>query len=419
MPANPYPGFNPRRAPSGEALSIPSAPDLGREQKDAAAPNLLSPELLRDGETLFRICNACRYCEGYCAVFPAMERRRSFAEAELNYLANLCHNCGECFYACPYSPPHEFALNPPRTLAEIRLASYQKYAWPGMLGSLFRHHRLTAAISMMAAPLLFLAAMLAVLGPAAIGSAYSVEQRSFYALLPHGVMTPIFVLVSLGVVAALAVGVARMWSELSGMHSDTGKHVAPVRFSIAALGLAVTDAMQLRYLQGGGEGCSGADETPSLSRRTFHHLTFYGFMFCFASTTVAAIYHYVFNWPAPYPFLSAPVLLGTIGGAGLLAGPLGLLWLKRKRNPITSDPEQSGLDAGFLVLLFLTSLTGLLLLALRETSAMGVTLAMHLGLVLGLFVTMPYGKFVHGIYRFVALLRNAMEKGAKVSADRR
>jgi citrate/tricarballylate utilization protein len=95
------------------------------------------------------------------------------------------------------------------------------------------------------------------------------------------------------------------------------------------------------------------------------------------------------------------------------------LWLKRKRNPITSDPEQSGLDAGFLVLLFLTSLTGLLLLALRETSAMGVTLAMHLGLVLGLFVTMPYGKFVHGIYRFVALLRNAMEKGAKVSADRR
>ena len=22
------------------------------------------------------ICNACRYCEGYCAVFPALERQR-------------------------------------------------------------------------------------------------------------------------------------------------------------------------------------------------------------------------------------------------------------------------------------------------------------------------------------------------------
>jgi citrate/tricarballylate utilization protein len=410
MPAYPDPGFNPRRAPSGEELSIPSVSDPSRERSGAAAQNLISLALLRDGENLFRICNACRYCEGYCAVFPAMERRGSFAEADLNYLANLCHNCGNCFYACPYSPPHEFALNVPRTLAEIRLASYQKYAWPGRLGSLFRRQGLAAAIGMVAAPLLFLAAMLAVLGPAVVGSAYSDEAGSFYALLPHSVMTPIFLLVSLGVVAALAMGVARMWGELSGMHSGTGKRTAPVRFSIGALWQAVNDVLRLRYLEGGGAGCSGENESPSFSRRTFHHLTFYGFMFCFASTTVAAIEHYVFNWPAPYPFLSAPVLLGTIGGAGLLAGPLGLLWLKRKRNPVTSDPEQLGLDAGFLVLLFLTGLTGLLLLALRETAAMGTTLAIHLGLVLGLFVTMPYGKFVHGIYRVAALLRNAMEK---------
>jgi citrate/tricarballylate utilization protein len=410
MPANPDPGFNPHRAQSGEELSIPSAPDPSRDRTAAAAQNLISLELLRDGENLFRICNACRYCEGYCAVFPAMERRGSFAEADLNYLANLCHNCGECFYACPYSPPHEFELNPPRTLAEIRLSSYQKYAWPGMLGSLFRHQRLTAAISMVAAPLLFLAAMLLILGPAVLASGYSDKAGSFYALLPHGVMMPIFLFVSLGVVSALAIGVARMWGELSGMHSGTGRRTGPVRFSIAALGQAALDVLRLRYLEGGGAGCSGENETPSLSRRAFHHLTFYGFLFCFASTTVAAIEHYVFNRPAPYPFLSAPVLLGTIGGAGLLAGPIGLLWLKRKRNPVTSDPEQWGLDAGFLALLFLTGLSGLLLLALRETAAMGVTLAIHLGLVLGLFVTMPYGKFVHGIYRFVALLRNAMEK---------
>ena len=39
-----------------------------------------------------RICNACRYCEGLCAVFPAMEMRRNFNAADLNYLANLCHH---------------------------------------------------------------------------------------------------------------------------------------------------------------------------------------------------------------------------------------------------------------------------------------------------------------------------------------
>ena len=26
---------------------------------------------------VMQICNACRYCEGFCAVFPAMERRRT------------------------------------------------------------------------------------------------------------------------------------------------------------------------------------------------------------------------------------------------------------------------------------------------------------------------------------------------------
>ena len=61
-----------------------------------------------------QVCNACRYCEGFCAVFPAMARRLQFdSKADLNYLANLCHNCGACLHACQYAPPHEFAVNVP------------------------------------------------------------------------------------------------------------------------------------------------------------------------------------------------------------------------------------------------------------------------------------------------------------------
>ena len=68
------------------------------------------------------------------------------------------------------------------------------------------------------------------------------------------------------------------------------------------------------------------------------------------------------------------------------------------------------MDIAFTALLFLTSLTGLLLLALRETAAMGSLLAIHLGCVLGLFVTLPYGKFLHAVFRTAALLRHAAEQ---------
>jgi citrate/tricarballylate utilization protein len=182
-----------------------------------------------------------------------------------------------------------------------------------------------------------------------------------------------------------------------------------VLFNMRVLGRAAREAFTLRYLDGGGDGCAYPGDVPSNARRQFHHLTFYGFLLTFASTSVAAIYHNVLGVEAPYPFFSLPVLLGTAGGVGLLVGPVGLLLLKGRRNREVSDEGQSSLDITFLVLLLLIGLTGLLLLALRETAAMGMLLAVHLGLVLGLFVTMPYGKFVHGLYRFAALARNAVE----------
>ena len=75
-----------------------------------------------------------------------------------------------------------------------------------------------------------------------------------------------------------------------------------------------------------------------------------------------------------------------------------------------AELSNRGMDMGFLALLFLTSLTGLLLMILRETPAMGTLLVVHLGIVMGLFLAFPYGKFVHGIYRFAALIRYAMER---------
>ena len=107
-------------------------------------------------------------------------------------------------------------------------------------------------------------------------------------------------------------------------------------------------------------------------------------------------------------------MLGTVGGLALLAGTGGMLYLKKYMDRAPASAEGFGMDIAFTALLFLTSLTGLLLLVLRETAAMGSLLTVHIGLVLGLFITMPYGKFVHAVYRYAALVRNAIEQsGAK------
>ena len=368
----------------------------------SAASPLPLDALVAEAQRVLSICNACRYCEGYCAVFPALERRLEFDESDVHYLANLCHNCGACLYACQYAPPHEFRLNFPRILAQVRKETYKKYAWPGFLARAFERNgvvvSLATAVSLAAA----IAFTAWYASPARFLSAWSDAQGSFYAVLPHGVMAGVFLAVSAFVLLAFLVGFARFWPD---MGEDVFAFVkAP------AVTSATWDALGLRYLDGGGEGCTYPDARPSFARRTFHHFTFYGFMLCFAATSVATIYHYVFGWKAPYPAYSLPVLLGIFGGVGLLVGPVGLLWLRARRDPLLGDESQGGMVVGFLALLFLTSATGLALLVLRDTRAMGLLLAVHLGVVLALFLTLPYGKFVHALYRFAALVRFHIER---------
>ena len=61
-------------------------------------------------------------------------------------------------------------------------------------------------------------------------------------------------------------------------------------------------------------------------------------------------------------------------------------------------------------LLLLTSATGLALMLAKDTALLGALLSIHLGIVLGLFLTLPYGKFAHGFYRLVALIAYALER---------
>ncbi|MFV0295423.1 MAG: tricarballylate utilization 4Fe-4S protein TcuB [Hyphomicrobiaceae bacterium] len=359
-------------------------------------------DALEEADRLMTVCNSCRYCEGLCAVFPAMEMRRAFSDGDLNYLANLCHNCGGCYIDCQFAPPHEFDVNVPKVLSAVRSDSYAAHVWPQVMSGVFRRNGLVIALLAAGAIAAFFIGLIMVHDTASLFGAHPDEEGAFYALMHHNAMAGVFLVVSFYAALAMVLSIRNFWLA--------GGAALPVRISSADVWQAMKDATTMRYLDGGGPGCYSDEAIGTDKRRFYHHLTFYGFMLCFAATSVATLYHYLFGLKAPYPWYDLPVVLGTVGGIGLLVGPVGLLLERKKRDPMVQENSFRGMDVGFIVMLFLTSLSGLALMLLRETAAMGVLLSIHLGIVAALFLTMPYGKFMHGLYRFTALVRYAAER---------
>lgn len=348
-----------------------------------------------------QICNACRYCESFCAVFPAMTRRLSFEKNDIHYMANLCHSCGACLHACQYADPHDFQVNIPKSMAKVRLETYQTYAWPSSMGKWYQHNGLWIAICLTLSLAFFITLIMMKQNAAAFDGS---KVLGFYDILNHNALVSLFAPIFLFDVLALSIGLYQFLSNIT-----------PVTGQVPPSGQAALEATQnilsLKYLDGGhGEGCNNEDDAFTLAKRHAHHLTFYGFMLCFAATSVATIYHYVLGLQAPYSWNSIPKLLGISGGVLLLMGSLYLVKLNLSRHKEHGDANQKPMDLGFIALLILTSSTGLGLWILGQTGAMPWVYALHLGSIMALFLTLPYGKFAHGIYRGASLLRFSVEK---------
>ena len=377
-----------------DGVGAPTTKTAGTTEHHATAA-------LAEADRLMTVCNSCRYCEGLCAVFPAMEMRRSFGDGDLNYLANLCHNCSACYYDCQFSPPHEFNVNVPQVLAQVRNDSYAHYAWPRALAPLFQRNGLWIASALALGVAGFIVGFALSNDPAAFWAA-GTEPGAFYRLMPHNAMALLFGAAFTFMLVAVTMGARAFWR-------DSGRSTPYTKGSLT-VARGGHDAAKLTYLDGGGVGCMTQTEVPTDRRRVFHHLTFYGFFLCLASTSTATLYHYLLAREAPYPWWDIPVVLGTLGGVGLAVGTAGLMYAKLRQNPDLRDGTRLGMDSVFTLMLLLTAVTGLLVLVLRATPALGVLLAVHLGVVLALFVSMPYSKFVHGIYRGLALVRYAGER---------
>lgn len=359
--------------------------------------NLAGLDLTQEARRQVEICNACRYCEGFCAVFPAIAEKRMFSDGDITQLASLCHNCQGCYHACQYTAPHEFNLNLPAILAEVRHDSWDRFAWPGAFAGAFQRSGVAIGLALVAGFALLFAALVALRPESGEG---------FYAFLAHTAMIAIFAPAFLGPLAIIGIGLRRYWMEVGG-----------ARIRWAHIRHAFASAATMRNLDGGqGQGCNfEIGDRFSNKRRWAHQMVMYGFLLCFAATSAGTIMHYALGMEAPYGLFSLPKLLGLSGGLLLTVGAVWLISLKTRSEKALGAASAWGGEMAFVALLGLTGFTGLALYAATGTALVAPLLAVHLGAVLAFFLTTPYSKMVHGFYRLAALIRDA-QTGGKTTA---
>jgi citrate/tricarballylate utilization protein len=334
-----------------------------------------------------------------------MTRSIEFTSDDVMVLANLCHDCRGCYQACMYSPPHEFGVDLPKTLADVRSAGYRELAWPSRLQSLLDHPVATKTAAVLIG--------MVVAGGSALASGGSVftrprnEPGDFYRVISAEIMTGVFL--ALGLLSVLLIG-----GGFVHFLRIAQRRSPDMRWS--QLAPAMWDALILRYLRGGGPGCFHPEpESPSHRRRWMHIAVVAGLALAFLATIAAAIEQHLLGIDPPYAFMSVPVVSGVIGGVLVVIGGAGL-WLANTRAadaPYATAVRARTRDYAFIASLEVVSVTGLLLFALRSTTAMGALLLIHLASVVALYLTLPFSKFMHAPHRLGALLIDTAERRAE------
>lgn len=367
------------------------APRDARGRRSAALSDLFA-----EAERQLSICNSCRYCEGYCAVYPALEQRTVLSATDIVYLSRLCHDCRACLYACMYAPPHEFAVNPPAVFAAVRRETARAFL-PRALADLMPRWML-GAVAGAVAVVATLVGALATRGVGPLAGTTGVGG-SPYDVIPYAVILALAFACFAGAACVFAFGIAAYVRATGGAW----------RRGVRAWVQAVRDAATLRNMRGGEEGCYVIPDTPTVWRRLWHAGVAYGFSLCLLATIAAAVEQDIVGVAPPYPYASVPVLAGLVGGVLLVAGSIGLAVTMRSQDFLGVDEGLVRRDGMLLAALGALGLSGCAVLFCRSTGAYGAVLALHLTLVWSCVLLAPVSKIVHAAYRLLALVQEREE----------
>ena len=336
--------------------------------------NNSTPEAIRQ----MSICNACRYCEGYCAVWDAIEFKAVLNKGYISHLANLCHDCRDCFYACPYNAPdHEFKLNIPRVLGQVRVETYYANIRPKFMKFSLERPILFTSLSA------FIAVILVMVYSSLLFGLNKISTLPMTTIIPVSLFKPATMALYLYTLVIWSWEALSYWSEI-----NEGK-----RFTASGIMKGVYDAFFHRNFLGGGTGCKVPWENNKYFRLTAHSLVFFGFIVALISISF---------YPNIFGYVGIVYFLGSLA---ISIGTVALIYIHIAEDRGSRSQKQSSLDYAFTVLLFFAGITGVLIPISTGTDWFNWNFLIHDALITVVFLIAPFSKFIHPVFRLISLIK--------------
>ncbi|HEY7726249.1 MAG TPA: quinone-interacting membrane-bound oxidoreductase complex subunit QmoC [Anaeromyxobacteraceae bacterium] len=344
-------------------------------------------ELFRRGAGAAARCFQCATCSSVCdlatseAAFP--RRQMLWAQWGLadRFVADpsiwLCHDCSDCTARCPRD------ARPSDALQVIRSMLIEQVGAPRLMARLVGRPGATWPV-LLGLPVLFWALFV----QAVNGFAVPRTPLAFGDVVPVWMIYSVFLPAGVFAVAAAAVGARRCWAAWGEGSARSGG-------LLRGLGAVSLDILLHRRFR----TCGAARP-----RRMGHLLLVWGFLGALLTTTLLGVAMDVFGVKTPLPQSHPIKILGNVSAALLVAG---LVWLVANRLANReSTAAARPFDTFFVALVALVVLSGIGAELGRQLLPAAPALALyvlHLGAVLSLFLTFPFSKFAHALYRTLAM----------------
>jgi quinone-modifying oxidoreductase subunit QmoC len=325
----------------------------------------------------------------------------------------LCYQCNDCSVRCPRD------VAPGDVMASIRAMVVERLAVPSFMGKLVGNARTTWPL-LVFLPIVFWMVLLAgTTGlhiPAVDPNLPALEGRFHYEhFVPHTLIYGVYFSATGLVLLVFIASGTKFWKQLGTGGERNGSFIGNL---VPAL---VEISTHKRF---------GTCDRGVPKRRWGHFLLMWGFVGAAVTSGFAVVYLYKeyipFSWimPADAPTYPVPIdhwvkWLGNISAVALVVGGV-LLFVNRLAREDKLVGVTTAFDRFFLWLVLGVIGTGVFTEVFRFIAVPPVVACfvyvLHLGVVLCLFLTLPYSKFAHIVYRTLAMVHQLMVQPEPVPA---